>query len=188
MPDRSLCYGLRTMYAGKLTRSAVIEAGRAVAEREGIAGLSMRAVARELGASPMGLYRHVADKEDLLDGLVELLLGELRVPEQSLPWETRLRILAHELRALARRHPGLFELLLRRRAVGAGALGAREAVQRALIDAGLTPEAAARRERLLSTTIMGFSLSEVAGRFAGFDADREFEEALDLLAGVADGS
>lgn len=60
----------------------------------------------------MALYRHVADKDDLLDGLVERLLCEVRLPDELLQWEERLRSLASELRALAARHPELFGLLL----------------------------------------------------------------------------
>jgi len=176
---------VRTPYTSlPLTRDRVLDAALAVAEREGLERFSMRLLARELDVSPMALYRHVANKDDLLDGLVERLLDQLQLPDDSLPWDKRLRVLAAELRALAHRHPGLFGLLLRRRAVGADATRAREAALRALRDGGLDPEAAARRERLLSTVIMGFALSEVAGRFAGLDVDEEFDEALSLLAGL----
>jgi len=177
---------MRTPYTSlPLTRGRVLDAALAVAEREGLERLSMRLVARELDVSPMALYRHVTNKDDLLDALVERLLGELRLPEESLPWDQRLRALAVELRALAHRHTGLFALLLRRRAVGAGATRAREVALRALRDSGLDPAAAARRERLLSTLIMGFAVSEIAGRFASVeDVDAEFEEALSLLAGL----
>ncbi len=152
-----------------------------VAERDGFETLSMRVLARELDASPMGLYRHVKNKEDLLDGVVERLLDELELPDESLPWGQRLRHLAGELRALARRRPSAFGLLLQRRAVGTGATRARTAALRALGDAGLPPEAAARSERLLSTLVMGFAFSEAAGRFDGVDVDAEFDAALDLL-------
>jgi AcrR family transcriptional regulator len=176
---------MRTAYTSRpLTRERVLGAALAVAEREGLERLSMRLVARELGVSPMALYRHVTNKDDLLDGVVERLLGQLRLPDESLAWDRRLRVLAAELRALARRHPDLFGLLLRRRAVGEEATRAREVALRALRDGGLDARAAARRERLLSTVVMGFALSEVAGRFDGVDVDGEFEEALDLLAGL----
>ncbi len=176
---------MRTAYtAVPLTRARVLDAALAVAEREGLERLSMRLVARELGVSPMALYRHVANKDDLLDGLVERLLGELGLPDESLPWDERLRILARELRALARRRPRLFGLLLQRRAVGAGATRAREAALRALADAGLDHAAAARAERLLSTVIFGFAFSEAAGRFDGVDVDEEFDAALAALARV----
>jgi AcrR family transcriptional regulator len=174
---------MRTPYtAAPLRRERVLDAALVVAEREGLERLSMRLLARELNVSTMGLYRHVTNKADLLDGLVERLLGELELPDDSLPWDERLRMMARELRALANRHPKLFGLLLQRRAVGAGATRAREAELRALRDAGLDGEAAERLERLLSTVVMGFAFSEATGRFAGIDVDGEFDAALELLA------
>ncbi len=165
-----------------LRRERVLDAALAVAEREGFERLSMRLVARELGVSPMALYRHVTNRDDLLDGLVERLLGELKLPQESLPWDERLRTLASELRALAHRRVELFGLLLQRRAVGPGATRAREAALLALRDAGLESAAAARMERLLSTVVMGFALSEATGRFRDIDVDQEFDGALELLA------
>jgi AcrR family transcriptional regulator len=164
-----------------LKRERVLEAAMAVAEREGFERLSMRLLARELGVSPMALYRHVTNKDDLLDGLVERLLGELALPEESLPWDERLRRLAGELRALAHRRPELFALLLRRRAVGRDATRAREVALHALREAGLESKEAERTERLLSTVVMGFALSEATGRFEGIDVDEEFDGALELL-------
>lgn len=174
---------MRTVYtAAPLRREQVLEAAFVVAEREGLERMSMRLVARELNVSTMALYRHVTNKDDLLDGLVERLLGELQLPDESLPWDQRLRMLASEVRALAKRHPGLFALLLQRRAVGADATRAREAELHALRDAGLDREAAERLERLLSTVVMGFAFSEATGRFDGIDVDEEFAAVLELLA------
>jgi TetR/AcrR family tetracycline transcriptional repressor len=124
----------------------------------------------------------VTNKDDLLNGLVERLLSELDLPPESLPWEERLRMLAREVRALAHQRSAVFGLLLQRRAVGAGATAAREATLSALRDGGLDRDAAARAERLLSTTIFGLCFSEAAGRFGGIDMDEEFEAALELLA------
>jgi AcrR family transcriptional regulator len=174
---------MRTAYTSSpLKRERVLEAALAVAEREGLERLSMRLLARELGVSTMALYRHVTNKDDLLNGLVERLLGELELPDESLPWDERLRKLASELRALARRRPQLFGLLLTRRAVGEDATRARKVALRALHDAGLQSEAADRMERLLSTVVMGFALSETTGRFEGINVDEEFDGALQLLA------
>jgi hypothetical protein len=81
----------------------------------------------------------------------------------------------------------LFGLLLTRRAVGQDATRAWEVALRALRDAGLDSEAAERMERLLSTVVMGFALSEATGRFEGIDVDQEFDSALQVLARVVDG-
>ncbi len=176
---------MRTVYtAAPLRRERLLEAALLLAEREGLERLSMRLLARELGVSPMALYRHVANKDDLLDGLVERLLSELELPDESLPWEERLRSLAHGVRGLARRRPQVFGLLLQRRAVGAEATRGRRATLGALSAAGLDADAAARVERLMSTVVFGFAFSEVSGRFAGVEVDTEFDAALDLLAGL----
>ena len=78
-------------------------------------------------------------------------------------------------------------LLLQRPAVGADAIAARELVEAALLDAGLPRGEAARMQRLLSTVVIGFALSEVSGRFEEIDADAEFEAAIELLLGAVGG-
>lgn len=172
---------MRTAYTPAVSRERVLDAASRLTERDGFQRLSMRLVASELGVSAMALYRHVADKDDLLDGLVERLLGEVRIPDESLPWHERLRVMAYELRAMATRHPELFGLLLRRRAVSPEALSVRQAAIGALRDGGFDQRAAAQLERLLSTVIFGFAFSEASGRFDGIDADEEFSALLELL-------
>ena len=139
----------------------------------------MRAVAAEVGVTPMALYHHVRDKQDLLDGLVERLLTELPIPDPSQPWEQRLRAMASSLRATAARHPDTFLMLLRRPATTPGARQTREAVYAALRDAGAPEALIPRLERLLSTFMIGFAASEAGGRFAAhepaeLDADLEW--------------
>jgi AcrR family transcriptional regulator len=176
---------MRTPYTSvPLDRERVLDAALLVAESEGLERLSMRLLAQQLDVSTMALYRHVANKDDLLDGLVGRLLSELRLPEESLPWEERLRTLAREMRALANRRPELFVLLLGRRALAPGATGAREVALEALRESGLDEQTAGRYERLLSTMVMGFAFSEAAGRFEGVDVESEFNAALGLLAEI----
>ena len=75
----------------QISRPAIVEASLAIADERGLAGLTMHAVAQRLGVTPMALYRHVDDKADLLDSVVEALLTELPLPRAELPWEQRLR-------------------------------------------------------------------------------------------------
>jgi len=153
----------------RTSRAAILDTALAVADDEGIDAVTMQAVARRLGLTTMALYRHVADKADLLDGLVELLLTQFPLPPPDLPWQERLAQLAHGVRDAAARHPGVFPLLLQRPAETEPARRVRDTAQAALGDAGLDPEAAARAERLLSTAVLGFAASEAAGRFAHHD-------------------
>src|SRR5690348_7911745 len=132
----------------------------------------MRAVAERVGVSAMALYPHVGSKEALLDGLVDVLLAELPVAEVAGddPW-SRLTALAHELRALAHRHPSAFGLLLSRPSVTPDAVRATDAVYQALLDAGIPDAQVPRVERLLSTFVLGFAASEVNGRFGAGTVD-----------------
>lgn len=162
--------------AAQIDRPTVLAATLALADEQGLAAVSMRAVATRLGVTPMALYRHVGDKSQLLDGLVEQLLTELSLPDPDLPWRARLDALGAAVRATAHRHPGVFPLLLQRPAATPGALRVREYLYRTLRDAG-TPEARIPRvERLVSTAVLGFAVSEVAGRFTAAPAqlDEDF--------------
>jgi AcrR family transcriptional regulator len=149
-----------------ISTSAILEASLALAERSGLAAVTMRAVAKRLGVTPMALYRHVPDKQALLDGLVDRLLAELPVPDPALPWRERLGAMLGALRDAARRHPEAFPMLFRRPVTTPAALRRREVVYAALRDAGVDESLVPRAERLLSTFALGFAASEAGGRFA----------------------
>jgi AcrR family transcriptional regulator len=171
-----------------LTRGQVLDATLDLAEAEGLDAVSMRAVARRLGVTPMALYNHVEDKQALLDGLVERLLEELPVPDPALPWQDRLSALGASLRDTARRHPDVFIMLLRRPATTPASKRSRELVYAALRDAGVPEEDVPRAERLLSTFMLGFAASEGAGRFAAHDRatlDSDLAWAQSLVLGAA---
>ena len=186
----------------KTDRQAVIRAGLALADEQGLASVTMQAVADRLGVTPMALYRHVANKADLLDGLVEELLTESLPPgpaegprppspPESEPaadddtWNDRLTATATAVRAAAARHPSVFPLLLQRPATTPGALRVRQGIYEALTRAGVDPQQVPRTERLISTAILGYAASEAAGRFAQHsrrDRNADFTQLLDMLA------
>jgi AcrR family transcriptional regulator len=147
-------------------RPEILDAAIAVVDEGGLSALTMRAVAERIGVTPMALYGYFRTKEDLLDGVVDRLLDECRLPEAGLPWEVRLRALAAELRRLARAHPTLVPLLLNRPVVSPAGLEVVDQVFRALLDAGVAPSKIARLERMVSTFVLGHAISEATGRFA----------------------
>jgi len=185
----------------QISRPAVLAAALRLADEAGLEAVTMHAVGRHLGVTPMALYRHVPGKDALLDGLVEALLAEVTETAAGpgprpgtrpgdgpgappVPWEARLVALAYAIRDTARRHPAAFPLLLSRPAVTPAARDARESVYLGLRDAGLPPGSIARAERLVSTAVLGFAVSEAAGRFAGHDEaviDADFTELLRWL-------
>lgn len=166
----------------QISRAAILAAALRLADEQGLAAVSMHSVARSLGVSPMALYRHIDDKDALLDGLVEMLLTE--IPAVAGTWEERLTALAHGIRGTARRHPAAFPLVLTRPAVTPAARAVRDAVHAALRDGGLPAAGVARAERLISTAVLGFAASEAAGRFREHDEevlDADFAELLRWL-------
>ena len=168
----------------RIDRSSVLTAGLAIADERGLDALTLQAVADRLGVTPMALYRHVPGKAALLDGMVELLLTNASLPPAELPWHERLERLATGVRATARRHPEVFSLLLQRPATTTEARRLPDQVLAALVAAGGPPARASRWERLLSTAVLGFAVSEVAGRFAGHtsaELDGDFEALLGML-------
>jgi AcrR family transcriptional regulator len=170
--------------APQISREAVLAAALRLADEQGLDAVTMHAVARRLQVTPMALYRHVDDKNALLDGLVEMLLTEYPLPRAEGDWDERLTALADGIRDTARRHPAVFPLLLTRPAVTPSARVVRDAVQAALREGGLPEAEVARAERLISTAVLGFAASEASGRFRQHDQsviDADFAELLRWL-------
>ena len=169
------------MPAPRLSRMLVLDATLALASERGLASVTMRAVAGQLGVTPMALYRHVGDKQGLLDALVERLLLEIPLPDPGLAWPEQLHGLTQSLRAAARRHPDLFVLLFQRPATAGAALGPRNAIYRTLRQAGVPEDRLRQAERLLSTFMLGFAASEAGGRLRGVDTDADLAVAEALI-------
>ena len=88
-----------------LSRDRVLRAAVALADREGIDALSMRRLAQELGVVPMALYKHVANKDELLDGMVDVVVGEIDPPRTGTDWKTAVRERILSARRALLRHP-----------------------------------------------------------------------------------
>src|SRR5919112_3249419 len=97
-----------------LSRRRILEAAVRFADREGLEALSMQKLGSELGVEAMSLYNHVPNKDALLDGMVEVLLGELEVPPEDDSWDERIREGYRSFRRLAHEHPNVFPLLVNR--------------------------------------------------------------------------
>jgi AcrR family transcriptional regulator len=162
----------------------IIDRAIAIADADGLDAVSMRAVGQLLGLSPMALYPYVRSKQALLDGMVERLLGELLVMAPGTGgWQDRLRAVSHAVRALARRHPGAYPLIMFRPGATAEARRLDDLISEILRVGGVPAAEVPRLERLLSTLMLGFANSEVNGRFgagpATGDWDAEFAADLD---------
>jgi AcrR family transcriptional regulator len=147
-------------------RQQILDAALAIADGQGLDAVTMRAVAARVGVTAMALYPHVRSKEDLLDGLVGRLLAELSLPDPAKPWPDRLREIARSARETAHRHPAVMPLLFARPAVTPDAVRVVDAIYQALLDAGVPDDEIARVERLVSTFVLGYAISEASGRFS----------------------
>lgn len=140
-----------------LTRERVLRAAVDLADRDGIEGLSMRKLGQALGVEAMALYRHIRDKDELLDGAIDTVVGEIEPPAPSDDWRGGLRNLAMAARAVMLRHPWVPALLVARPEVGPQTLRHLEAVMAILIGAGFSLELAHHALHVLGSRILGFT-------------------------------
>ncbi|MFF0474176.1 TetR/AcrR family transcriptional regulator [Streptomyces sp. NPDC004284] len=122
-----------------LTLDRLAAAALTVIDRDGLAALSMRTVAKELGMSPMGLYRYVSDRDELEGLVVDRVLGSVDTtpPPAGTPWQERVETMAGRLRDAVARHPEAVPLTVAHRHHAAGGLRWSETVLGILTEAGI---------------------------------------------------
>jgi len=152
-----------------LSRQRVLRGAVEVADSGGIAALTIRSLAQELDVKPMSVYYYVANKEEILDGIVDLVFGEMYLPEVGKDWRAELTQRAHSARQVLRHHPWATPLLESRRRPGPATLRHHEAVLGVLLTAGFSHEATAHAYALLDAFIYGHALQEAALPFEGPD-------------------
>lgn len=146
-----------------LSRRRVLEAAVRFVDREGLEALSMRKLGAELEVEAMSLYNHVPNKDALLDGMVELLLSELRVPPETGDWELRIREAYRAYRRLAHEHPNVFPLFVARPPDTMDGVWLVEEFMKTLRGAGFDPGTALHAFRALSSYVTGYAMAEIRG-------------------------
>ena len=144
-----------------LSRDRVLRAAAAFADENGIETLSMRKLAQAVGVEAMSLYNHVANKEDILDGIVDLVFSEIELPSEGAEWKPAMRkraISAHE--ALVR-HPWATSLMQSRTKPGPATLRHHDTVLRTLRKAGFTVVMAAHAFSVIDGYVYGFALQQI---------------------------
>jgi AcrR family transcriptional regulator len=142
----------------QLTRQAVIEAAVRVADERGIEALSMRNLAEALGVEAMSLYNHVANKDDLLDRMVDAVIAEVALPKAGGDWKAAMRTRANSAQEMLLRHPWASVLIASRINVGPAMLRYVEATIGCLREAGFSCAMADRVWNALDSYIYGFTL------------------------------
>ena len=141
-----------------LSRELVLDTAVKLADRGGLESLSMRKLGQELGVEAMALYYHFANKDEVIDGMVDLVFSEIDLPASGADWKTAMRQRALSLRDVLLRHRWALGLMESRRKPGPANLRHHDAVIGSLRSAGLDMPTIAHAYSLLDSYIYGFAL------------------------------
>jgi len=144
-----------------VNRERVLGQALAVADREGIEAVTMRRLARELGVEAASLYHHVSGKDEILDGLVDIVSAEIELPAPTGDWRPEIRQRAHNTRAVLRQHPWAVSLMASRTTPGPATLRLLEAGIRSFREGGFSVQMAAHAISAVDSYVHGFVLQEV---------------------------
>jgi AcrR family transcriptional regulator len=144
-----------------LSRKRVLRAALALADARGIGSLTMRKLGQDLRVEAMSLYNHVANKDDILDGMVDLVFGEIVVPSDRAGWKAALRERAISAREVLLRHRWATSLMQSRTKPGPATLRHNDSVLRSLRAAGFTVEMTAHAFSVMDGYIYGFALQQI---------------------------
>ena len=144
-----------------LSRERVLRAAIAMADQEGVESLSMRKLGQALGVEAMSLYRHVANRDDILEGICDLVIGEIGVPAQDADWKLAMRQRASSAHEVILRHPWASTLIESRGGLSPARLRYVEAIIGSLRRGGFPIEGAYHAIVILDAFVYGFALQEV---------------------------
>jgi AcrR family transcriptional regulator len=161
-----------------LSRERVLRAAVALADESGIASLTMRKLGEAVGVEAMSLYNHVANKDDLLDGMIDVVFNEIDLPPGETDWKTGMRQRAISVREVLSRHRWAIGLMESRTTPGPANLRHHEAVIGSLRNAGFSIELAAHAYSALDSYIYGFAMQEPS---LPFDTPQETAEVAQAI-------
>lgn len=161
-----------------LTRERVLEGAMAVADASGIEALTMRALAEQVGVKPMSLYHHVANKEEVLDGIVDRVFAEIELPSPDDGWRPAIRARAASARAVLARHRWAIPLMESRTNPGPATLRHLDALIGTFRRGGFSVAMTAHAISLVDAYVYGFALQEASLPFEGPDTAAEVAEAI----------
>src|SRR5436305_1966226 len=141
-----------------LNRERVLRAAVALADASGSESLSMRKLGEAVGVEAMSLYHHVANKEDLLDGMIDVVFGEIDLPSGGEDWKAAMRRRGISARRVLSGHGWAIGFMASRSAPGPATLRHHDAVIGCLRDAGFSIELAAYAFSVLDSYVYGFAL------------------------------
>jgi AcrR family transcriptional regulator len=164
-----------------LTRENILQEAVRLVDKNGIDALSMRKLGQQLGVEAMSLYNHIANKDDLLDGIVDKVIVEIDLPTLGMDWREAMRLRAFSAREVFAKHPWAPMLIDSRVSGGMGRLRYFEAVIGTLRRAGFTIELAVRAFSLIDSYIYGFGRQSLNSSANDGGSPQEAEAFLEAL-------
>ena len=174
----------RTQSRTPLSRDRVLHAAIRLADKNGIESLTMRKLAGALGVEAMSLYNHVASKGDLVDGIVDLVVGEIELPSNTDDWEAAIRECAISAHETLRRHPWACSLVMSpttTRTARASWLRYMEWLLGRLRESGFSPELTYHAYHAIDAHILGYTLWQL-GHSVGATDLRNRKDLQELAA------
>ncbi len=161
-----------------LSRDRVLDGAMTIADEGGLASLTIRSLAHQVGVGPMSIYHYVANKDEIIDGIVDLVFGEMDIPSPDGDWRTEMHQRSTSVRQVLKRHPWSIPLLQSRTAPGPATLRHLDAVIGCLRSAGFSVEMTAHAYALIDSYVYGFGLSEAALPINGPETVTEVAESM----------
>ncbi|MGX4658014.1 TetR/AcrR family transcriptional regulator [Micromonospora sp. SCSIO 07396] len=146
-----------TLRRTPLNRDRILRAAVTLADGAGIESLSMRNLAQELGVVPMALYKHVANKDELLDGMIDVVVGEIEPLTPGVGWQPAIRRRVLSARQVLRRHPWASLAIESRSTATPAVLGYLDSMIGALRAGGLSADLTHHVMHAMGSRILGFS-------------------------------
>jgi AcrR family transcriptional regulator len=168
----------KTQHRVPLTRERVLETALRLADQGGLEALSMRKLGQALGVEAMALYYHFANKERVLDGIVDLVFGEIEPPAAGGEWKSAMRRRAIEVRDALLRHRWAVGFMESRTNPGPATLRHHDAVIGCLRAAGFDMAMAAHAYSLMDSYIYGFALQETSLPFDSAETASKTAQAI----------
>src|SRR5581483_1301060 len=164
-----------------LSRDRILQAALALADEHGVEALSMRKLGQALGFEAMSLYNHVQNKDDVLNGILDLVIAETEPADPAAPWDAAIRRSAISIHDALRRHPWAAKLLTSAGHVRAERLRQMDALLACLRKAGFSEETTYHAYHVLDGHVIGFTLWEISHSSMQLPDDTDLRALLDRI-------
>ena len=164
----------------RLSRDRVLEGALDLADEIGVTSLTMRRLAQELGVKPMTIYHYVPSKDEILDGIVDLVFAQIELPPQDMDWVAAMKVRCRSAREVLADHPWATPLMETRHSPGPATLTHHDAMLACLRSSGMSLALTAHAYAVIDAYVYGFALQEAA--LPSHDDDTDLAQLAEGIA------